>query len=162
MITVAMSVCIDAPASEVWAQLVRLEDIRLWSEAVVDARCEGVASRGVGAERTCDLRGELTVHERWLAWAEGRSFTYEGVGVPGVAQARNHWSVRPQGAQTVLTSEADVELKVAWLTRLVEPIFARQVSRVGARTFAAFKFLVENGTPPRGSHRRLPRAAATC
>jgi hypothetical protein len=162
MVTVAMSVCIDAPASEVWAQLARLEDIRLWSEAVVDARCEGVASRGVGAERTCDLRGGITVHERWLAWDEGRSFTYEGIGVPGVAQARNHWSVRPVGAQTVMTSEADVELKGARVTRLLEPIFARQVRRVGARTLAAFKFLVENGTSPRGPHRRLPRAAATC
>ena len=129
MITVAMSVCIDAPASEVWAQLARLEDIRFWSEAVVDARCEGVASRGVGAERTCDLRGGITVHERWVAWDEGRSFTYEGFGVPGVAQARNYWSVRPEGAQTVLTSEADVELKGARTTRLLEPIFAGQIRR---------------------------------
>jgi hypothetical protein len=87
---------------------------------------------------------------------------YEGIGVPGVAQARNHWSVRPEGAQTVLTTEAEVELKGARITRLLEPIFARQIRRVGARTLAAFKFLVENGTPPRGPHRRLPRAAATC
>ena len=157
-----MSVCIDAPASEVWAQLARLEDIRLWSEAVIDAHCEGAASRGVGAERTCDLRGGITVHERWVAWDEGRSFAYEGIGVPGVAQARNYWSVRPEGAQTVLRSEAVVELKGAGITRLLEPIFARQVRRVGARTLAAFKFLVESGTPPRAPHRRLPRAAATC
>jgi hypothetical protein len=57
------------------------------------------------------LRGGITVHERWLAWHEGRSFTYEGIGVPGVAQASNHWTVRPEGAQTLLSSEADVELK---------------------------------------------------
>ena len=85
-----------------------------------------------------------------------------GVGVPGVAHARNLWSVHPDGSQTVLSSKADVELKGARITRLLEPIFARQIGRVGAKTLAAFKFLVENGTPPRGPHRRLPRAAATC
>ena len=121
-----------------------------------------MASYGVGAERTGDLRGGIAVHERWLGWDEGRSFTYEGIGVPGVAQARNHWSVHSEGAQTVLTSEADAELKGARITRLLEPIFARQVRRVGARTLAAFKFLVENGTAPQGPHRRLPRAAASC
>jgi len=125
----AGTVCIDAPASEVWAQLARLEDIRLWSQAVVDARCDGIAGCGLGAERTCDLRGGITVHERWLAWDEGRSFTYEGGGVPGVTQAGNHWSVRSEGAQTVLTSEADVELKGARTTRLLEPIFAGQIRR---------------------------------
>jgi hypothetical protein len=61
----------------VWARLARLEDIRLWSEAIVDARCEGDRSRGVGAERTCDLRGGITIREHWIAWDEGRSFTYE-------------------------------------------------------------------------------------
>jgi hypothetical protein len=81
------SVCIDAPAERVWARLSRLEDIRLWSEAVLDAHCDGALSQGVGAERTCDLRGGITIRERWLAWNEGRSFAYEGVGVPFVARA---------------------------------------------------------------------------
>lgn len=61
------SVCIDAPAERVWARLSRLEDIRLWSEAVLDAHCDGALSQGVGAERTCDLGGGITIHERWLA-----------------------------------------------------------------------------------------------
>jgi hypothetical protein len=160
VITVVGSVCIEAPAHEVWARLARLEDIRLWSEAVLDARCEGTTSRGAGAERTCDLRGGITIRERWLAWEEGRSFTYEGSGLPGVAQARNRWTVEPDGAHTLLSSKADVELKP--IARLVEPLLERQIMRVGARTLAAFKFLVENGTPPPGKHRRLPRATVTC
>jgi Polyketide cyclase / dehydrase and lipid transport len=74
MITLSGSVCIGAPAQDVWAHLARLEDIRLWSGAVLDARCEGALSRGIGAERTCDLRGGVTIKERWLAWNEGHSF----------------------------------------------------------------------------------------
>ena len=54
MITLFASVCIEAPATTVWAQLATLEDIQLWSAAVVRARCDGAVTRGVGAERTCD------------------------------------------------------------------------------------------------------------
>lgn len=61
MISLFASVCIEAPATEVWAGLSKLEDIRVWSETVVDARCEGPIARGVGAERTCDLIGGITI-----------------------------------------------------------------------------------------------------
>jgi hypothetical protein len=38
VIALRSSVCIDALATEVWGHLARLEDIRLWSEAIDDAR----------------------------------------------------------------------------------------------------------------------------
>jgi Polyketide cyclase / dehydrase and lipid transport len=156
------SVCIEAPADAVWERLARLEDIRLWSEAVLDARCDGPRSKGVGAERTCDLRGGFTIRERWLAWDEGRSFTYEGVGIPLVARARNEWTVEPVGDQTLLTSRAEVVLKGGTLGRLFEPIVALQSRRLGVRTLAAFKYLVEHGEPPGVKHSKLPRAAVAC
>jgi carbon monoxide dehydrogenase subunit G len=162
MISVVVSACVEAPADEVWAQLMKLEDIRLWSEAVLDARCEGTTTRGVGAERTCELRGGITSRERWLAWEEGRSFTYEGAGLPSVAEARNQWSVRPEGARTLLSSRADVKLRGGLIARLLEPLFERQIRRVGSRTLAAFKFLVETGSPPGEKHRWLPVAPVTC
>lgn len=55
MVKLHSSACIDAPAAQVWTHLARLEDIQLWSDAVVSARCNGPISRGIGAERTCDL-----------------------------------------------------------------------------------------------------------
>jgi Polyketide cyclase / dehydrase and lipid transport len=161
-ITLVASVCIEAPAESVWARLARLEDIRLWSEAVLDARCEGAFSRGVGAERTCDLRGGVTIRERWLAWNEGRSFTYEGVDIPLVASARNEWTLEPVGDQTLLTSRAELVLKTGALGRLFEPIVAFQLRRIGPRTLAAFKYLVEHGKPPAVKHAKLPRAAVAC
>jgi ligand-binding SRPBCC domain-containing protein len=156
------SVCIEAPAEVVWARLARLEEIRLWSEAVLDARCEGPISHGVGAERTCELRGGVTIREQWLAWHEGHSFTYEGKGVPLVAHARNEWTVQPEGDQTLLMSQAEVVLKGGPVGRLLEPIVAFQLNRIGPRTLAAFKYLVEHGEPPHVKHAKLPRVAAAC
>jgi hypothetical protein len=162
MINLAGSVCVEAPASKVWAGLAELEDITFWCEAVVDARCDGPTSRGVGAERTCDLVGGITIRERWLAWEEGRSFTYEGVGIPLVAQATNEWTVHPEGDRTLLTSRAGVVLKGGFLGRLLEPIVTYQFNRIGPRTLAAFKYLVENGKPPRGKHAKLPKIPVAC
>jgi len=133
VIRLAGSVCIEAPAREVWARLARLEDIQLWSEAVVAARCEGALSQGVGAERTCDLVGGFTIKERWLAWEEGRSFSYEGIGIPLIARAKNEWTVEPDGERTLLTSRAEVVLKGGVAGRLLEPIIAYQFKRIGPR-----------------------------
>jgi carbon monoxide dehydrogenase subunit G len=156
------SVCIDAPAPLVWAALARIEDVRLWSEVVRDARCEGAVSRGVGAERTCEVAGGITLREHWLAWEEGHSFTYEGRGLPLVASARNTWTVHPEGERTLLTSRAEVVLKGGRAGRLLEPLVRRQSSRIGPRTLAAFKYLVENGEPPTVKHAELPPAPAAC
>ena len=161
MLTVSGSVCIEAPAPQVWEHLARLEDLRLWSEDVVDARCEGL-SAGIGAERTCDLRGGVTTRERWVAWDEGRSFTYEGSGIPMVTYASNQWTVEPASEQTLLVSHATVILKGGLFGRLLEPLVRIQIRRVGRRTLAAFAYLVENGEPPPIRHSRLPRRALAC
>jgi Polyketide cyclase / dehydrase and lipid transport len=121
---------VSRPAEVVWARLARLEEIQIWSEAVLDARCEGALSQGGGAERTCDLRGGITIRERWLSWDEGRSFTYEGLGIPLVDRARNEWTVQAEGDQTLLTSRAEVALKGGPLGRLLEPIIAMQLNRI--------------------------------
>jgi len=161
VITASVSVCIDASALRVWEQLARLEDLRLWSEDVVDARCEGL-SAGVGAKRTCDLRAGVTTRERWVAWDEGRSFTYEGSGIPMVTYASNQWTVEPASDQTLLVSQATVVLKGGRFGRLLEPLVRMQIRRVGRRTLAAFAYLVEHGEPPTVRHSRLPRRAAAC
>lgn len=89
MIAIESSVCIEASAEVVWARLASLEEIQLWSEAVREARCEGPLTRGVGAERACELAGRVTIRERRLAWEEGRSFTHEGLGIPLVARGEH-------------------------------------------------------------------------
>lgn len=162
MLRLHASVCIEAPVGVVWERLAELEDIQLWSEAVLAARCDGAASHGVGAERICDLRGGITIHERWLTWDEGHSFTYEGIGIPLVKHARNTWTVEAEGERTLLTSTAEVVLKGEHVGRLLEPLLTIQLRRVGSRTLAAFKYLVEHGEPPPVRHSKLPQVATAC
>jgi hypothetical protein len=162
MIKLSASVCIEAPAEIVWARLARLEDIQLRAELIVQARCEGALSQGVGAERTCELAGRRFIKEHWVAWDEGHSFTYEGVGIPLMKRATNRWSVLPQGDQTLLTSEAALELKGGAFGRLFEPLIGPLLRRMAPTTLAAFKYLVEHGHPYAGKASTLPKAAAIC
>jgi hypothetical protein len=156
------SACIEAPAATVWAHLARLEDIQLWSAQVVRARCEGPVSRGVGAERTCDLVGNLTITERWIAWDEGRSFTYEGSGIGLMKRAVNRWSVISQGERTLLTSEAEVAFVGGVFSPVLAFVLAPLLRRMAPNALASFKYLVEHGTPYSGKASALPRPAPTC
>ena len=162
MASLVASVCIEAPASQVWEHLARLEDIDLWSDVVVSARCEGSQSRGVGAERTCELMGNRTITERWVAWDEGRSFQYEGVGLPAVKRAVNRWSLSPQGDRTLVTSAADVVFKGGPAGRVLGLILAPLMRRMATGALAGFKYLVEHGQPYDGEGAKLPRAPVSC
>jgi ligand-binding SRPBCC domain-containing protein len=162
MMKLVASVCIDAPAEVVWSHLAKLEDIQLWSSAVLHAKSTGKVSQGVGAERVCELVGNRTITERWVAWDEGRSFQYEGFGIPMMNRATNRWSVIPRGAQSMLVSEAEVEMKGGVLGRLLEPVLTPVMNRMAPSTLAAFKYLVEHGQPYAGKVTELPPIAATC
>lgn len=162
MIKLFASACIEAPAEVVWAQLAQLEDIQLWSEAVVQARCEGTISQGVGAERTCELVGNRTIRERWIAWDEGRSFQYEGFGIPMMRRVSNRWSVVSQGERALLVSEAELELKGGLFGRLLEPVLGPLMRRMAPGALASFKYLVEQGQPYNGKASELPRVPASC
>lgn len=163
MIAIESSVCIEASAEVVWARLASLEEIQLWSEAVREARCEGPLTRGVGAERACELAGRVTIRERRLAWEEGRSFTHEGLGIPLVARAVNTWTVHPEADRTLLLGSAQVELRGGALgRRLLEPLASRRIRRITPRTPAAFKHLVERGEAQTVSHAEPAPAPSAC
>ena len=138
---VSASVCINAPASKVWAILSELDSIHTWNESILRSYCETENNRGVDAVRVCELGGNVTVRETIIAWEEGQSFTYTGQGVPLVKRAVNTWSVLERGQQTLVTSSAEVEVKGA-KTR------GRQLS---IKEVAAI-----NSRPPRGWDTEAP------
>ncbi len=162
MVKLYASVCIEAPAACVWDRLAQLEDIQVWSDAVIHAHCPAAQSHGVGAERTCELVGGRTIVERWTAWEEGRSFQYEGAGLPLVKRAVSRWTVQPAGDRALLVSEAEVEFKGGLGGRILGLVMAPVMRRMAPGALASFKYLVEHGQPYAGKATELPRAAVTC
>lgn len=160
MLRLTRSVCIDADAASVWAVLSDLESIPLWVPSIRRAHCPAQA-RGVGAMRVCELP-RATIRETIVDWDEGRSFTYRGEGAPLMKSATNTWTVEARGAETLVTSSAAVVVKGGVLGRLLEPALRPMFERLGTRSLASLKYLVERGHPYRGVARELPPPPASC
>ena len=149
MIRLSSQVCIDAPVEQVWQALSDLEGIVRWVPAIRRAHCPG-EHRGVGAARVCELDG-FSIVETIEAWDEGKRFVYRGEGAPMMRAARNEWSVEARGAQTLVTSSAEVTLAGGRWVRWLEPLAGWFFRRMGRKTLASLKYLVERGEmAPRG------------
>ncbi len=162
MIKLNSSACIDATVESTWKILSQIENIDLWSEPIETSFCSGDISRGIGAERTCELKGNIAIHEKWIEWDEGKSFTYLGFNIPLTKSAKNTWSVISENGKTLLTSEVEIVLKGGIFGKLLEPLMHQMSKRMGANALAAFKYLVENERPYKGKYSSLPRAPITC
>jgi len=116
------------------------------------------------SSQACKIRPNnmSTATERWVAWDEGRSFTYEGSGIPLMQRAVNRWSVISQGERAGLTSEVEVTIKGGMFEKILEPILGPLMRRMAPNALAGFKYLVEHGHPYDGKTSDLPRAPATC
>jgi carbon monoxide dehydrogenase subunit G len=160
MLKLTRSICVDAAASAVWAVLSDLDGVHLWVDSIHRAECPG-QDRGVGAVRVCELR-QATVRETVVEWDEGRSFMYRGDGAPMMASATNRWSVEAYGERSLVTSTAEITLKGGAVGRLLEPVLRPIVYRLGGRSLASLKYLVEEGHPhPRGG-RGLAAIPSVC
>ena len=159
---ITMSVCIKAPKNQVWDVLADIENIPLWSNAVISAET-GETKTGAGATRTCKLTNQSTIFEKWTDWKENESYTYQGFDLPMVKSAQNTWSVQTVGTEeTLLTTHADVVLKGGLLGRCLEPLVRLASKRMGNQALAAFKYLVEEGKPFAGKHNLLPKPMSVC
>jgi hypothetical protein len=77
-------------------------------------------------------------------------------------RAVNRWSVIPQGAKSLLTSEAELVIEGGVFGKILEPILGPLIRRTAPNALAGFKYLVEHGHPYHGKASELPRAPATC
>ena len=162
MIRMKNSVCIESSMDTVWSALADIEKVTLWAEPIIEAHCDSNTKRGIGAVRVCKLKGNITIKEKWVAWDEGKSFTYVGYGMPLIKLAKNTWSVRPENGKTLLTSHAEIEFKWGIFGKLMEFALVSAMRRMGPPTLAAFKYWVENGRPYEGKHSSLPVAPVAC
>ena len=156
------SACVEAPVDVVWDHLRRLDQIHLWTDAIHRSYMSSDCSSGVGAERTCELAGNRSLHERIIAWEEGSAFTYESTDAPMMKLARNRWSVRPEGDRTLVVSEAEVEFRGGPFGWLLGWVLVPLLRLLLPNPLAKFKFWVEHGRPYEGKASRLPAPPALC
>jgi len=162
MLKIVKIVCIDETTDKVWSVLTDIENISQWSEAVLSASISSDIKKGVGTERICHLKNNIAITERWVTWDEGKSFTYEGFGLPLVKSARNKWTVIAENGKSLLKTESEIVIKGGVFGKLLQPLMRIMVSRMGSDALAAFKYLVENGHAFEGRHSKLPRVLPTC
>ena len=108
MLHVNATIEIDAPSNEVWRRLAKLDDVQNFVESVTKSYYSSEQTEGVGAERTCEVRGFGTLQERITQWDDGDSLTYAVEGMPKVVRsARSHWSLQaitPEKTRVVVQS----------------------------------------------------------
>ncbi len=160
MLTLKDSVCIDAPLESVWAVLSDLDAVHHWVDSIRHSHCPE-RDRGIGAMRVCELK-QATIRETIVAWDEGRSFQYRADGAPMMKCASNTWTVEARGNQTLVTSSAEVVLKGGIFGRMLQPLVRVVARRLGTRSLAALKYLVEHGHTYPGNPRELGPAPASC
>ena len=114
MVRLYASACIEAPAATVWEHLARLEDIQLWSEQVVRARCD--RERAPEAVRADPKLGEREDRVR-EALAAGAATLSEVVGrvLPWVPEADQFVSVGRIAAQVAAEGQPRSARERPWV-----------------------------------------------
>lgn len=162
MFKMKMSACVHAPVDVVWAHLSQLDRLHLWTDAVHHSFVSSSCAVGVGAERTCELGGARTLHEKVVAWEDGKTFTYESTDAPLMKLARNRWTVQADGPYTRVTSEADLQFRAGVVGWLLGFLLVPLLRVLLPNPLSKFKYWVENGHPFAGKASKLPAPALTC
>lgn len=130
---------IDAPVEVVWDKISNLTDIQNWSVTVNEAHYHTDVERGLGAGRTCDVRGFGTLVENVLDWKENESFRLSLEGLPAVVKnASGGWRLEKLAAdRTRATTTIEMQTRFWPVGVLMEklmlgPRFGRAIEGVQA------------------------------
>ena len=157
-----MSACIKASKEKVWETLSDVTNIDLWVEPISSSHYESDKTSGVGTVRVCNLKGNITIKEEFIAWQEGESYTYQAYGAPLIKSAKNRWSIESMNGKTLLISESEIEIRGGVFGKLLTPLMYLMSKRMGTNSLAAIKYLIETGRPFEGKVATLPRVPMVC
>lgn len=128
---------ISEPIEAVWDQISNLTGIQDWTKTVNKAHFHTEKQRGIGAGRTCDVRGFGTLIENVLDWSEGESYRLSLEGLPSfVKKASGGWRLeKVDDNRTVATTFIDMETRYWFVGALMEklalgPQFKKVISGV--------------------------------
>lgn len=153
---------IEAPANAVWAVLSDFHGVADWAPLVTRVLDTGPTPNGVGAARSCTLRGLGCVDEVVVLWEEGERLGYRVTPLGPIGVSTSLWTLAPVDASaTLVTLRLDYDLRFAWFGRLLHTLVARRLlERSLPGALALLKRRVETGRSVR-REAAGPRADAT-
>ena len=138
---------IDAPAERVWDVLADFSNVANWAPTITESRSTTEASRGVGAERTCNHEKMGTLVERIVAWEDGRSLSYDVIkGLPFPMDSLNNtWSVNAAGDATIVSLVMEFRMGLGPFGGLPAFMALRPMRKEMQVSLAGLKQYVETG-----------------
>lgn len=137
---------IDAPIGLVWDKISDLADIDTWTDTVNEAHYHTEIQRGVGAGRTCDVKGFGTLVENVLEWDEGTGFRLSLEGMPFfIDEASGGWRLEDLApGRTRATTFIDMKTRFWPLGAMMEKLaLGPQFSKTVLGVQREFKDFVE-------------------
>lgn len=158
MLEITKTIDIDAPVNDLWRKLAKLDDVQDFVENVTKSYYSSEQKEGVGAERTCEVRGFGTLIEQVIEWKDGETLTYAIEGMPKIVKhAQSTWRLQPKNhVQTTVTVTSSIDTRYGVLGKLMGNLAMKpQLTRVIGGALTSFKQLVEQSEPERGASAQL-------
>lgn len=141
------SISIDASPERTWETLARYVDVGDFHTGVVSSRLIAGPTTGVGADRHCNLPGNVEVWERITAWEEGKSYSYDVYKWKKFPLKAMHttFGVDPSSVpnRSILYQKLDYRLSPGFLTGLMKGRLRGAVRD----TLLGYKHFIETGEP---------------
>ena len=146
MLQITKTIDIDAPVNDVWQKLAKLDDVQNFVDSVTKSYYSSEQKEGVGAERTCEVKGFGTLVEEIVEWKDGETLTYTVAGMPPmVKHAQSNWRLeRKSHIQTTVTVTSSMETRYGLFGAFMEKFAMKpRITRILEDALSQFKNYVE-------------------
>jgi len=146
MLQITKTIDIDAPVNDVWQKLAKLDDVQNFVDSVTKSYYSSEQKEGVGAERTCEVKGFGTLVEEIVEWKDGETLTYTVEGMPPmVKHAQSNWRLeRKSHIQTTVTVTSSMETRYGLFGAFMEKFAMKpRITRILEDALSQFKNYVE-------------------
>lgn len=147
--SLSASLVIDAPPAQVWSILSNFHEVDRWAKPVDRVLNTGIASRGLGARRRCEVRGIGNIDEVIVAWEPERLLAYDVAPFGPVRGARSTWRIEPSTSCRVRL-QLDFTPTMPGVHSLLRPLLQSRLDR----TLVALKRHVEMRPAEPAQHNR--------
>lgn len=147
MLRITEIIDIDAPASLLWQEIAKLDQVQHYVTSVTRSVYSSEQKEGVGAQRVCDVQGFGTLTETIVDWKEGETLAYAIEGMPSIVKNPvSRWHlVAKNERQTTLRVTMTLETRYGPVGKVMEKLALKpQLTSALRGLLAEFKAYAES------------------